>query len=314
MMLTRCPACATTFRVTPEQVKARHGQVRCGRCQHVFDAIEYLVESAPTLPVEPAEPSSAPVVATVQEEPITQANLSTPSEDSLAVVSDSATPPDADFTTEAAPTVTVPVTAAPREEDHEADPLDVPTSPGLDSVLLQPLPQLSPLSATYPQTRSARAARWPWMMGVVFALFALLLQIALAYRVELAARQPEIRPLLESLCTQFDCRVDLPSDPAQVAIEASDLHPAPQQKGKLELTATLRNRATHAQQWPHLEVTLTDAADKAVVRKIIKPLDFVPAGQNDASGFAANAELAIQLTLDAGDLPAAGYRLYLFYP
>ena len=46
-MLTRCPACSTTFRVTPEQLKARSGRVRCGRCDHRFNALDALQEEAP---------------------------------------------------------------------------------------------------------------------------------------------------------------------------------------------------------------------------------------------------------------------------
>jgi predicted Zn finger-like uncharacterized protein len=43
-MLTRCPSCATHFRVTPEQLKARSGRVRCGECQNVFNALDSLIE------------------------------------------------------------------------------------------------------------------------------------------------------------------------------------------------------------------------------------------------------------------------------
>ena len=34
---TRCPVCATVFRVTAEQLAMRAGQVRCGQCKTVFD-------------------------------------------------------------------------------------------------------------------------------------------------------------------------------------------------------------------------------------------------------------------------------------
>jgi predicted Zn finger-like uncharacterized protein len=37
---TTCPQCATIFRVNPEQLAARRGQVRCGRCRHVFNGYE----------------------------------------------------------------------------------------------------------------------------------------------------------------------------------------------------------------------------------------------------------------------------------
>ena len=41
-MITRCPTCATVFRVTEPQLSARAGQVRCGRCGALFDALAAL--------------------------------------------------------------------------------------------------------------------------------------------------------------------------------------------------------------------------------------------------------------------------------
>src|SRR4051812_45528042 len=41
-LLTRCPRCSTLFRVTPTQLEARGGKVRCGRCMIVFDAFQAL--------------------------------------------------------------------------------------------------------------------------------------------------------------------------------------------------------------------------------------------------------------------------------
>ncbi|HEY5758009.1 MAG TPA: DUF3426 domain-containing protein [Steroidobacter sp.] len=43
-MLTQCPSCQTTFRVTSEILRVAHGQVRCGRCQTQFDALARLIE------------------------------------------------------------------------------------------------------------------------------------------------------------------------------------------------------------------------------------------------------------------------------
>ncbi|GAA6141468.1 DUF3426 domain-containing protein [Hydrogenophaga sp. 5NK40-0174] len=39
---TRCPACGTTFKVVPDQLKISDGWVRCGYCSDVFDASLYL--------------------------------------------------------------------------------------------------------------------------------------------------------------------------------------------------------------------------------------------------------------------------------
>src|SRR5437870_3853507 len=46
MMRTLCPACGTAFRVTPEQLKARLGTVRCGQCRSQFNALEALADEA----------------------------------------------------------------------------------------------------------------------------------------------------------------------------------------------------------------------------------------------------------------------------
>jgi predicted Zn finger-like uncharacterized protein len=43
-LITQCPNCETTFRVTGAILRAARGQVRCGRCQTQFDAVERLVD------------------------------------------------------------------------------------------------------------------------------------------------------------------------------------------------------------------------------------------------------------------------------
>jgi predicted Zn finger-like uncharacterized protein len=43
-MFTQCQHCLTMFRITPEQLMAADGKVRCCRCNNVFDARQNLVE------------------------------------------------------------------------------------------------------------------------------------------------------------------------------------------------------------------------------------------------------------------------------
>ena len=44
-LVTRCPACATTFKVVRDQLRISEGWVRCGRCSEVFDATLDLQET-----------------------------------------------------------------------------------------------------------------------------------------------------------------------------------------------------------------------------------------------------------------------------
>ncbi|HUL91169.1 MAG TPA: DUF3426 domain-containing protein [Burkholderiales bacterium] len=58
-MMTRCPTCGTAFRVTEQQLGARAGQVRCGRCDTLFDAVATLSSDPVTRPRDqPSPPTS----------------------------------------------------------------------------------------------------------------------------------------------------------------------------------------------------------------------------------------------------------------
>ena len=78
-MLTQCPNCQTTFRVTTEILRVADGQVRCGRCQTQFDALERLIDEneAAEAPASRTSrftrsPSSAPIEV---EEPAAQEDI-----------------------------------------------------------------------------------------------------------------------------------------------------------------------------------------------------------------------------------------------
>jgi hypothetical protein len=102
-------------------------------------------------------------------------------------------------------------------------------------------------------------------------------------------------------CEIAGCEVGLPAKVALVGIEASDLHPDTAQKGRLALTATLKNRAPFAQQFPHLELTLTDTADKAIVRKVLAPADYLPRKHPIAKRHAPERRPRRWHRLDAGE-------------
>lgn len=67
---TRCPACSTTFKVVPDQLKISEGWVRCGQCGEVFDATAHLrplgEEIPGKTPVFEADPQ--PVEAAIPQE------------------------------------------------------------------------------------------------------------------------------------------------------------------------------------------------------------------------------------------------------
>ncbi|KAF1048588.1 zinc-ribbon and DUF3426 domain-containing protein [Xylophilus sp.] len=71
--ITRCPSCATLFKVVPDQLRISDGWVRCGQCGEVFDAAAQLQAAAAAGPApaavagplpedRPAPPVSEPEV------------------------------------------------------------------------------------------------------------------------------------------------------------------------------------------------------------------------------------------------------------
>ena len=72
-----------------------------------------------------------------------------------------------------------------------------------------------------------------------------------------------------------------------LSIEASDLQADPAHRGLLILTATLRNRAAWPLAYPYLELTLTDAQDRVVVRRALAPADYAGGTVDLAAGHRA---------------------------
>ncbi|MCP8897745.1 DUF3426 domain-containing protein [Gilvimarinus xylanilyticus] len=68
-MVTRCPQCKTSFRITPTQIQKAKGAVRCGSCLHIFDAEKHLVEGARAKPAKPKTPAAKPQAAPAPVKP-----------------------------------------------------------------------------------------------------------------------------------------------------------------------------------------------------------------------------------------------------
>ena len=83
-LVTRCPACGTTFKVVRDQLRISDGWVRCGRCSEVFDATLALQETPD--PAPDAQAPAAPAVETPVSAPSPtqpeQEEVAPPSEDS----------------------------------------------------------------------------------------------------------------------------------------------------------------------------------------------------------------------------------------
>jgi predicted Zn finger-like uncharacterized protein len=277
---TRCPGCKTIFRVSSQQLAMREGQVRCGHCRTVFDGELALVSLAPRMrgPDDEAQLSEAelgPPTVTLRN---AQA-LSSASE------------------------------ADDRREPGVSAAGDADLAPSIDPELAY----ASRFSASKARPR-ARLPAWVYGLLIPLLLIALGAQALFHFRDAIAARWPQTKPALIRLCALADCQLKPLQDISGLSIEASDLQADPAHKGLLILSATIRNRATHALGYPYLELTLSNAQEQIVVRRAFAPGEYLSGAANLESGIAGNAELTVKLFIDASTTSQAGYQVYLFYP
>jgi predicted Zn finger-like uncharacterized protein len=169
-----------------------------------------------------------------------------------------------------------------------------------------------PRSALLHDTPRKRGFAWISMLGALLAGVALAAQATWFYRDKIAAAYPDAKPYLDTACAELGCRIKPPVDPQAISIESSDLQADQANRAVLILTAILRNRAAFNQALPMLELSLTDAQDQAVARRVLRPIEYAPDSQGPTIG--AGSELQVRVFVDAGSLKANGYRLYAFYP
>jgi len=153
-----------------------------------------------------------------------------------------------------------------------------------------------------------------WAVAAFPLLLLAIAQAVYLFRVELAARFPDLKPGLIRYCQILKCSVPLPQKANLMSIESSELKDDPAHRNQIMLMSLLRNRAKYAQAFPNLELTLTDFQDLPLARRILKPEEYLPTSQNLSDGFPPNREIGITLHLDTTDLKPVGYRLVLLYP
>ncbi len=154
-------------------------------------------------------------------------------------------------------------------------------------------------------------------MVLATVILALLLPVQgiVFFRNQIADRIPALHAPLEAMCRSFGCRVALPRRTDKLEIETSDLQALdPARPNRVVLIATVRNLAPLTQAFPSLELTLTDPEERALVKQVFEPAQYLPESVRPEQGFGAQSEVPIRLQLDTGTVTASGYRLFLFHP
>ena len=301
MLITTCTHCVARFRVSPQQLNARNGQVRCGQCGKVFSGFEAL-ERVPDDDTgsrllaarEASDAQAAARTARTADRARPQAQASDLGESSEDL-------PEL----EAIDAPTMPPAPVDEHAADRARSMRGPSTQPLDLDL-----DLDALEEPEPPPRPSRA----WAFGVVLLVLVLGCELAYAFRAPLALGYPTLRPWLESACARAGCTVAWPHDERLLKLEESELLEVPGHPEQIALAARIRNLAPAAQELPTLELSLTDATGQLAARRVLRPADYLghAAARDEVLG--AGAQLSIQLTLATPGIKPTGYELLLFYP
>ena len=314
-MLTQCPNCQTTFRVTSEILRVAHGQVRCGRCQTQFDAIERLVEEevasqahSGRFPRPPEPPVRKPMPIEV-EEPASHEEITL--EGRRIEISGTYEIPAAD-TSDGEPQIRqevveewveisddeVEVAAdsddagdAVPEYDLRDTPAEQPSEADEDFAIQPPSPRPSrPVSQAFRRRKTdapvpdelellaqkpARISTAKWWKFLVPPLALLLVLQIVDHYSPVLARHPGIGPPLIGLYEKLHLRMTPDWNLHAYKIEHWPIMSEPGAVGTLRVRANITNLAAFPQPYPVLRLVLSDRFGAQVGARDLEPVEYL---------------------------------------
>jgi len=320
--------------VVPDQLRISQGWVKCGQCGDIFDATQHLIQTATVPEDAPADPPQvAPDdLANASHERASEGELPQDQTESEApdtqAVEGSALEQDESSLQLADPE---PATGSNAALDRlQQSGADEDVNPPFETPVEDPLEALpSPLTdgddrseefehvsfmqraagSSFWQRRAAKALLWLLAVGFGVGLAG---QWVMHERDRLAAWHPELKPVLQVMCQVSACSVGPLRQIESVAVDSAAFYTLGADRYRLSFT--LKNSAPLAVALPSIELTLTDALDQAVIRRVLSAAEL--AVDSDRLGPEAEWPVTVVLKVNPGVVvpKVVGYRLLVFYP
>jgi predicted Zn finger-like uncharacterized protein len=162
------------------------------------------------------------------------------------------------------------------------------------------------------ETPGFLSQRWPWVAGVSVLAFLLLLQIVHSQR-DTLVRSPSLGPAIAGVYAFLGLSMLAPTDLSAYELRQWGAASDPNEVNRLMLRASIVNRATYAQPFPLLRLTLQDRFGGTLALRDIGPADYLPgAGVGGLLGPGERADALIRI-VDPGP-EAVGFELDVCLP
>ena len=246
-MFTRCPSCHAAFSITDQQLEIAAGMVRCGMCEHVFDARLYIFDQAhddtyETVDVElgTEEASAIDLEFLDRELHGTHPHVPEPVKTSLPPVFDIPNnnyKPHKNVTT----------------SDNEGEDLEQ-----------TPIPKIiaDDISNLDNETVKTHPLKWLAWFVCLFLFAALALQVVATLKIDLIPQQYHSK-----ICAWITCKIELPRALERIEVLNRSIYTHPSEKQALMVTVTIINRAAFAQPYPLIQLRFLDIAGDVIAAR-----------------------------------------------
>jgi predicted Zn finger-like uncharacterized protein len=150
------------------------------------------------------------------------------------------------------------------------------------------------------------------ILGAIFVI-----EILFMFRHDIARALPDTRPGLVSVCKTFGCAMPLPRDKSKIKFEYDFLQD-PDHPSHYIFSIRIRNEAAFVQDWPSIELILSDIVKQPIIHRVFTPDEWAPPGQRAKGGIVAGgrvfARLDLQITDNATAKKVSRESVEHFYP
>ena len=272
-MFTRCPSCRAAFSITDQQLAIASGMVRCGVCEHVFDARLYLFKQA--------------------EEKAEQVDVPLDSDPDVSIDAEIDALDEAEFIQADR------ISSEAKQAAHDTTAI----APEQSQEVIVPKIIADQVSSLEHEGISFRLS---YLLSIVFigGFIALLaLQTTAVFKADWLPASLHARA-----CEWITCVHKVPRAIDKIEILNRSIYTHPQEKDALMVTVTIISRAKFPQPYPVVQLRFLDVAGDVMAARRFNPSDYLSETWSKQSIMQPARPISIQLELvDFGE-DVVGYE------
>ncbi|MFK8027571.1 MAG: DUF3426 domain-containing protein [Gammaproteobacteria bacterium] len=279
-MFTRCPSCRAAFSINNQQLEIAAGMVRCGMCEHVFDAQLYLFDQPhndmyETVDVELGSEEASAIDLEFLDRELHGTHPHIPDPPQMTL------PPAFD--------------GANNRDEAEQDEQETPLAEAEETIV--PKIIADDVSNLEDEKSSVHPLRWLTILIGLALVAAFSLQVIAALKLELIPAHYHTQ-----LCQWITCTIETPRALNKIEVLNRSIYTHPTEKQALMVTVTIINRADFPQPYPLIQLRFLNIAGDVIAARQFAANHYLKEKWNPELLMEQNIPLSIKLEVhDVGE-------------